>query len=62
LPEATDVTQELLRVGVELLNDNLPVRPAPIRLLGFGVHGLEQATAQPTPIRGAGSEQAAEGR
>ena len=48
LPEATDITQELLRVGVELLTDNLPARPAPIRLLGFGVHGLEQEIVQPT--------------
>ena len=47
LPEATDVTQELLRVGVKLLTGNLPARPAPIRLLGFGVHGLEQKIVQP---------------
>jgi DNA polymerase IV len=48
LPEATDVTQELLRGAVQLLTDNLPARPAPIRLLGFGVHGLEEAIVQPT--------------
>jgi DNA polymerase IV len=48
LPEATDVTQELLHLGALLLTDNLPARPAPIRLLGFGVHGLEQESIQPT--------------
>jgi DNA polymerase IV len=48
LSEATDVTQELLRVGVGLLTDNLPARPAPIRLLGFGVHGLQQEIIQPS--------------
>jgi DNA polymerase-4 len=47
LPEATDITQELLRVGVELLTNNLSARPAPIRLLGFGVHGLEHEIVQP---------------
>ncbi|HEX3313537.1 MAG TPA: DNA polymerase IV, partial [Gemmataceae bacterium] len=48
LAEATDITQELLQRGADLLTDNLPARPAPIRLLGFGVHGLEQEVVQPT--------------
>ncbi len=40
LPRPTNVTQELLDAGLELLNTRLPTRRLPVRLLGFGVHRL----------------------
>lgn len=39
--EPTDITQDLLAVGVELLTKKLPARHLPVRLLGFGVHDLD---------------------
>ena len=36
----TNVTQELLDAGLELLTTRLPPRRLPVRLLGFGVHRL----------------------
>lgn len=40
LPRPTNVTQELLDAGLELLTKRLPPRHLPVRLLGFGVHKL----------------------
>ncbi len=40
LAEPTNITQELLSAGVELLTQRLPPRHLPVRLLGFGVHNL----------------------
>ena len=37
LPESTNVTQELLIAGTELLTTRLPARHLPVRLLGIGV-------------------------
>ncbi len=36
----TNVTQELLDAGLELMTTRLPPRRLPVRLLGFGVHRL----------------------
>jgi len=41
LPEPTNLTQELLEAGVELLTKRLPPRHLPVRLLGFGVQKLD---------------------
>ncbi len=38
LAEPTNITQELLDAGVELLTTRLPSHHLPVRLLGFGVH------------------------
>ncbi len=38
LPRPTNVTQELLDAGIELLTQRLPPRHLAVRLLGFGVH------------------------
>lgn len=43
LEQPTDITQELLAAGVELLTKKLPGRHLPVRLLGFGVHDLDGA-------------------
>jgi len=40
LEEPTDITQELLAAGMELLTKKLPAQHLPVRLLGFGVHDL----------------------
>jgi DNA polymerase IV len=37
LPEPTNVTQELLAAGLQLLDHRLPPGHLPVRLLGFGV-------------------------
>ena len=41
LGEPTNVTQELLDAGLELLTNRLPPRHLPVRLLGFGVNQLD---------------------
>lgn len=41
LGESTHATQELLDAGLELLNNRLPPRHLPVRLLGFGVNHLD---------------------
>ncbi|MDA0835644.1 MAG: DNA polymerase IV [Planctomycetota bacterium] len=41
LPEPTNITHELLEVGIELLTKRLPSRHPPVRLLGFGVNKLD---------------------
>lgn len=43
LAEPTNITQELLNAGVELLTKRLPLRHLPIRLLGFGVNNLDDS-------------------
>jgi DNA polymerase-4 len=43
LPRPTNVTQELLDAGLELLTQRLPPRRLPVRLLGFGVSKLGDA-------------------
>ena len=39
----TNITQELLTAGLELLTQRLPARHLPVRLLGFGVHKLDDS-------------------
>jgi DNA polymerase IV len=41
LPEPTNITQELLDAGSELLRTKLPAGHLPVRLLGFGVTGFD---------------------
>jgi DNA polymerase IV len=41
LSNPTNITDELLEAGIELLSEKLPSNPLPIRLLGFGVSGLD---------------------
>ena len=43
LAEPSNVTQELLDAGLELLTKRLPPRHLPVRLLGFGVSGLDNS-------------------
>ncbi|HUE75001.1 MAG TPA: DNA polymerase IV [Pirellulaceae bacterium] len=43
LKERTNVTQELLDAGIELLTKRLPPQHQPVRLLGFGVNQLDGA-------------------
>lgn len=43
LAKPTNITQELLDAGVELLTKRLPSRHLPIRLLGFGVNRFDDA-------------------
>ncbi len=43
LSRPTNVTQELLDAGLELLTKRLPPRHLPIRLVGFGVHKLGES-------------------
>jgi DNA polymerase-4 len=43
LPEATNITQELLDGGMELLTQRLPARHLPVRLLGFGVSKIAES-------------------
>lgn len=43
LPRPTNVTQELLDAGLELLTTRLSTRRLPVRLLGFGAHRLGEA-------------------
>lgn len=45
LPQPTNVTQELLAAGAELLATRLPKDHLPVRLLGFGVSGLDRPRA-----------------
>jgi len=41
LSEPTNITQELLQAGTELLATKLPKNHLPVRLLGFGVKGFD---------------------
>jgi DNA polymerase-4 len=41
LSEPTNITQELLQAGIELLATKLPPHHLPVRLLGFGVKGFD---------------------
>jgi len=41
LPEPTNITQELLQAGTELLATKLPLHHLSVRLLGFGVKGFD---------------------
>ncbi len=41
LPQPSNITQELLDAGLELLTRRLPPRHLPVRLLGFGVTRLD---------------------
>jgi DNA polymerase IV len=41
LAEPTNITQELLVAGTELLRTKLPPGHSPVRLLGFGVNGFD---------------------
>jgi DNA polymerase-4 len=41
LPEPTNITQELLHAGTELLATKLPQHHLPVRLLGFGVKSFD---------------------
>ena len=43
LAEPTNITQELLDAGVELLTQRLPPRHLAVRLLGFGVNKLDDS-------------------
>jgi DNA polymerase-4 len=43
LVEPTNITQELLDAGVELLTKRFPPRHLPVRLLGFGVNKLDDS-------------------
>ena len=43
LAEPTNITQELLDAGIELLTKRLPPRHLPVRLLGFGVQKFADA-------------------
>ena len=43
LPEPTDITQELLRAADDLLCRRLPAGHLPVRLVGMGVSGLDDA-------------------
>jgi len=43
LREPTNITQELLDAGVDLLIKRLPPRHLPVRLLGFGVSNLDDS-------------------
>lgn len=43
LAEPTNITQELLDAGLELLTKRLPPRHLPVRLLGFGVNKLDDS-------------------
>lgn len=42
LPIASNGTQELLEVGLDLLNNRIPANQLPVRLLGFGVSHIDQ--------------------
>ena len=46
LGRATSLTRDLARIGTELLDATLRTRGPAVRLLGFGVSGLEVAAAQ----------------
>ena len=43
LARATNITQELLEAGLELLTERLPKHRLPVRLLGFGVTGFDHS-------------------
>jgi hypothetical protein len=43
MAEPTNITQELLEVGVELLTTRFPAGHLPVRLLGFGVNNLDDS-------------------
>ena len=45
LAEPTNITQELLNVGIVLLTERLPSPHLPVRLLGFGVNHLSGSVA-----------------
>ena len=46
LAEPTNITHEQWQAGVELLTTRLPPRHLPVRLLGFGVSGLNSNASQ----------------
>ena len=57
LAASTNITQELLEAGVELLTTRLPPQHLPVRLLGFGVTNLDDAsTVQQQLFREPGRE------
>lgn len=61
LVEPSNITQELLDAGVELLTNRLPSRHLPVRLLGFGVtkfdaSGMSQRQLFDEPNRGRDQE------
>lgn len=43
LPEPTNITQDLLEAGIELLTKRLPPNHLSVRLLGFGVNKLDDS-------------------
>lgn len=43
LPEPTNVTQQLVTAGLDLLDHRLPPKHLPVRLLGFGVSGFDRS-------------------
>jgi DNA polymerase-4 len=43
LAEPTNITQELLEAGIELLTARLPLGHLPVRLLGFGVSNIDDS-------------------
>jgi DNA polymerase-4 len=45
LREATNITSELWQAAAELYQQKIASRHPPLRLLGFGVHGIGEATA-----------------
>lgn len=46
LPQATDLTAELLQGATTLFHTKIPQDLRPVRLLGFGIHHLRQETYQ----------------
>jgi DNA polymerase-4 len=50
LPQPTNVTQELLAAGTQLLTTRLPKDHLSVRLLGFGVSGLERPHLLQQPL------------
>ncbi len=48
LAQPTNITQELIEVGLDLLANKLPVSHPPVRLLGFGVENLSPDPPSPT--------------
>ena len=50
LAEPSNVTQELLDAGMDLLTKRLPPRHLPVRLLGFGVNKLDDSGTSQQPL------------
>lgn len=50
LAEPTNITQELLEAGIELLTTRLPPGHLPVRLLGFGVSNLGDSGASQSQL------------